>query len=197
MQPLGAGLAFWPMLPTALVGAAALIFLVPTRWLPVLVLGGMLCLIAAAWMLTLLGGSRASLPPPDAKAIIQGAAALLGLGAGATVSPALWLAGFSLPSKMVGRVFALVEMVRSIADFMLAPVMLEIMHMASWSPQPTPHGIATAAWYMLLISGAATLLVSAVYLLGCPALPRPNLEGWLGQNEKAFHSPALLEVLRH
>lgn len=195
-QPLDAGLALWPLLPTVVVSAALLGILIRTRWLPVLVLAGMLSLVAAAWILTLLGGSRWSTAPPNAETIIEGAAALLGFGAGATVSPALWIAGFSLPSKMVGRVFALVEMVRSVADFILAPVILEIMHMASWSPHPTPHGVATAAWYMLLISGAATLLLMAIYMLGGSFFPKPDLAAWLEKSQKALHSPPLFQVLR-
>ncbi|HLH98853.1 MAG TPA: hypothetical protein VKW08_27400 [Xanthobacteraceae bacterium] len=37
---------------------------------------------------------------------------LLGLGAGATVSPGLFLAGLSLPTQFIGRILALVELVR-------------------------------------------------------------------------------------
>jgi hypothetical protein len=79
---------------------------------------------------------------------------------------------------------------------MFSKVVAKLISASPATLQPTPHGVATAAWYMLLIAGAATLLISAVYLLGRPALPRPNLEGWVGQNEKAFHSPPLLEALR-
>lgn len=196
IQPLPAGLAFWPLLPSMALSAAALGLLVRTRWLPVLVLAGMLSLIVAAWMLTLLGAGNGSPPPADAVSVIQGSSALMGLGAGATVSPGLWLAGFSLQSKMVGRIFALIEMVRSVADFILAPVILQVMQDESRSPHPTAHGVATAAWYVLLICGAATALCCAVYLLGRAALPRPDLTRWLEKSEPAFQSPPLFHVLR-
>ncbi len=60
VQPLNASLDFWPLLPAVVVSATLLGILIRARWLPLLVLGGMLCLIAAAWMMTLLGGSRGS-----------------------------------------------------------------------------------------------------------------------------------------
>lgn len=89
--------------------------MIRSRYLPVFVLAGMLSLIGAAAALARLGSA-------DPHKIITAVALLLGFGAGATVSPALWVAGFSLPSKMVGMIFALVELVRSVADFILAPV---------------------------------------------------------------------------
>lgn len=52
------------------------------------------------------------------------------------------LAAFSLPSRIVGRTFALVELVRSVADFILAPVMLGIARVVSGAMHP---GAARAA----------------------------------------------------
>lgn len=196
IKPLAAGLAFWPLLPGMIVSAVALGLVVRTRWLPILVLAGMLSLVAAAWMLTVLDTGPGSTPAANAISVIQGASVLLGIGAGATVSPGLWMAGFSLQSKMVGRIFALIELVRSVADFILAPVMLEVMQVESRKPQPTAHGVATAAWYVLLLSGAATTLCCALYLLGRPSLPPPDLARWLETSEPAFSSPPLFDLLR-
>ena len=47
---------------------------------------------------------------------------LTGIGLGATVAPALFGAGFSLPSASLQRVFAIVELMRAVAAFMIAPI---------------------------------------------------------------------------
>jgi len=45
----------------------------------------------------------------------------MGLGVGALVSPALYVVGFSLRSSEIQRVFALVELVRGVTAFLVAP----------------------------------------------------------------------------
>jgi MFS family permease len=189
-NPLAAGLGFWPTLPGVLLSAALLGLLLRTHYLPLLILSGMLLLIGAGALLANPSGVG------NIRVHFTSVAVLLGLGAGATVAPGLWLAGFSLPSKMVGRTFALVELVRSIADYILAPVILEIAHVASSSTVPTPHGIAEAAWYTTLVIIASTALGVAVYLIGGPRLPRPDLDTWLSSSEPAFTSPPLASALR-
>lgn len=47
------------------------------------------------------------------------------------MSPGLFIAAFSLPSKLVGRSFALIELVRSGADFILAPILLRTARVMS------------------------------------------------------------------
>ncbi|HET9743599.1 MAG TPA: MFS transporter [Terriglobales bacterium] len=187
--PLAAGLAFWPQVAGAIISAVLLGALIRTRYLPVLILAGMLCLVAAGVVLMQMGG-------PHSQAVVMSAAGLMGLGAGGTVAPALWLAGFALPSKMVGRTFALVELVRSVADFILAPVILEVAHVASASTAPTPHGLAEAAWYTVLVTIAATALCAVLYLLSGAGLPTPDLDKWLSQNQPALHSPSIGAALR-
>jgi hypothetical protein len=50
----------------------------------------------------------------------------LGLGTGASVAPGLFSAAYCLPVKQIGRTFAVVELLRSAAAFLLAPVVLAI-----------------------------------------------------------------------
>lgn len=130
-------------------------------------------------------------------AAMRAAIGLFALGAGATVSPGLYLAGFSLPSKMVGRIFALVELVRSVADFLLAPVMLEVARVASGGKALTPEGIREALWITLLLTIGSTVLGIVLYLLGNVGLPRPDLDAWLKEGRTALASPLLAQALRH
>ncbi|WP_326609305.1 hypothetical protein OG949_03115 [Streptomyces scopuliridis] len=48
----------------------------------------------------------------NASAVVPVAALFLGFGAGAGVTPGLFLAGFSVPSAQIGPTFALVELLR-------------------------------------------------------------------------------------
>lgn len=97
---------------SAAVGAA-----LKTRWLAPLTGLGLASLIAGGWLLLDVVAGRSS-PGPGAF--------LLGIAAGAPVAPGLWLASLSLQSSLVGRTVAVVELVRSEADFIAAPVLLKI-----------------------------------------------------------------------
>jgi MFS family permease len=187
--PLSVGFAFWPQVVGVLITAGLLGVLLRTRFLPLLILAGMLALIGGGALLLTLGmrGSPAAM---------RAAAGLLGLGAGATVSPGLYLAAFSLPSKMVGRIFALVELVRSVADFILAPVMLEVARVASGGKALTADGLREAIWITILITIGATLFGVVLYLVGGAGLPRPDLEAWLKEGRTAVTSPLLGQAFR-
>ncbi|HEU5016708.1 MAG TPA: MFS transporter [Pseudolabrys sp.] len=187
--PLAAGLAFWPQVVGALITAALLGFLFRTRFLPVLAFSGMILLI--------IGGALLVLYTPDVeRAHLLATVSLLGLGAGATVSPGLFLAGFSLPAQVLGRIFALIELVRSVADFILAPVMSKVAAANSSHAPLELAGAHEALWLTMLISLAGTLFIAAVYALGGNLLPRPDLEAWLEKNGTAITSPPLLAVIR-
>ena len=120
------------------------------------ILTGMLMLIAAGTMLLLYNaGSSAAL-----RLAAMGA---LGLGAGATVSPALFLCGLPLQANLLGRIFALIELVRSAADLIIAPVMLRIARLASGSLNHAieMNGFHEAIFITLMIAVAATAIRSA------------------------------------
>lgn len=187
---LTTGLFFWPQVLGVIVTAVILMALIHTRYLPVFILAGMLLLIAAAILLLYF-------VPNGSPSMLLAVAALLGLGAGATVSPGLWMAAFSLPSKMVGRTFALVELVRSEADFMMGPVIVGVA--AAWSGGGSrfdASGIQYAIWIALLITAATTGFMIVLYLCGGFRLPVPDLEDWLKGDRPGFESPALFAALR-
>ncbi|HEY2037040.1 MAG TPA: MFS transporter [Steroidobacteraceae bacterium] len=187
---LQAGLTFWPQVVGVIITATLLGLLLRTRLLPFLVLGGMLVLLGAGALLLTLQ------PGPGARTTVLAAAGLLGLGAGATVSPGLYLAAFSLPSRIVGRTFALVELVRSVADFILAPVTLGVARVASGALQPSAAGLRFAIWLTLAVTAVLTLGGIALYLLGGVGLPRPDLVAWIEHNRPAIGSPPLAQKLR-
>ncbi len=170
VSPLSAGLAFWPA-PVALLGSAVLFgLLVRTKFLPLLVDLGLAALAAGAVVLLV----RSPDVPGPSTAL---AAALLGFGAGATVSPGLFLAGFGVPSKLLGRAFALVQLLRSQATFAVAPLLLAL---------PTARAGVAAALCLAVLGLLAAVLVPA---LSGARLRTPDLEAWLDRGERAMISP--------
>jgi MFS family permease len=181
---VAAGLLFWPQMVAVFVGAGLLGLLLASRYLPVLILAGMVALIGGGLLATLYN-------PHGSSALLLTANGLLGLGAGATVSPGLYLAGFSLPSNMVGRIFALVELVRSMADFILAPVMQQVARLASGGKTLNAAGIDVALWITIWGTLGLTIFGTALYLAARPRLPRPDLKAWLTGERTALVSPPL------
>jgi hypothetical protein len=165
--------------------------LLRTRFLPGLTLFGMLVLIASG------GALLFALGPMGSHRLLLGTIDMLGLGAGATVSPGLFMAAMSLPSQIVGRALALVELVRSEADFILAPVMLQVARLESGGHGLTPAGIRQAILITVMITGGTTLLGILLYLGSAGRrLPKPDLAGWLDHTEPAFESPPFWARLR-
>jgi MFS family permease len=188
-SPVETGVLFWPLAAAVCVTSVMLGLLLKTRFLPLLVLGGMLCLIGGGALILTLG-------PEGQPARTLAAAGMLGLGAGATVSPGLYLAGFPLPSKIIGRVFALVELVRSLADYIIAPVIAKIAREGSHKPPLDWPGVHEAAGVTLWITVGFTVVGALLWVAGGVGLPVPDIQGWLTQNKPAIRSPVLLARLR-
>jgi MFS family permease len=184
---LSIGVDFLPQILGVTIAALALGALVRTRFLPHLTLAGMVALIAAGAILALLGGQ-------PSRGVVLLVTALLGLGAGASVSPGLWIAGMSLPVQLVGRTFALVELVRSLGDFVLAPVLGKV---ATVYGKPSPlHGLHVATWASLAVAVVGTAVGLFLWWASDATAQQPNLEGWHDEGDTAIHSPPPLARLR-
>jgi hypothetical protein len=186
---LAVGLSLLPEILGVLVSAIAFSLLLRTRFVPIFILVGMSALIATGVLLT-------RITPSAFEPRLLFAAGLLGLGAGATVSPGLDMAAFSLASHMVGRVMALVELVRSLADFILGPVMLEVARLASSDGNLTQTGVTTALTITILIAVVLTLFGVALFLAARPGLPRPDFHRYIVDGGTALDSPPLLAAMR-
>ena len=178
-EPAAAGLLFWPMPVGLVVAAVALGAVFRTRYLPVLVNVGLLALGGGcALLLGLSASGGTGLVPP--------AAALLGFGAGATVTPGLLLAGLGVHPHLLGRAFALVQLLRLTTSFAVAPV---VVHLAQ-SHGSRADGIHLGVWVSLAISMLGLVLSLAVPALSGARLERPDLEAWLEDGERGIASPA-------
>src|SRR5579885_1743938 len=102
-----------------------------------------------------IGVFRIQVPPSQELTLIG--SGLTGIGLGAAVAPALFVAGFSLPSASLQRVFAIVELLRAVAAFMIAPV---FAHFAATVGGDPKTGTGLALWIGLgLAVGGAVIAV--------------------------------------
>jgi MFS family permease len=183
--PLHLGLLFLPELAGALLTAVALGVVLKRRALQYLPLVGMAFLAAGIAVF------RIQLPPTQALTLIG--SGLTGIGLGASVAPALFVAGFSLPAASLQRVFAIVELLRAVAAFMVAPV---FVHFAATVGGNPIAGTGIALWIGLgiAISGAAAAVL--LYVLGGARPRTPNLERFMNGEGPAWYSPPLLAAVR-
>src|SRR4029077_17890673 len=126
---------------------------------------------------------------PSSQAATLVASGLTGIGLGATVAPALFVAGFSLPSANLQRVFAIVELLRAVAAFMIAPI---LAHFALTVGGGLESGTEIALWigFGLALGGAA--IGVAIYALGGARPQTPDIDRFLEGDDPAWYSPPLL-----
>ncbi|HEX6452605.1 MAG TPA: universal stress protein [Trebonia sp.] len=183
--PLHLGLLFVPELGGAVVAAIVFGTVVSRRLIHYFVLAGMVLLAAGILVL------RAAVPPTAGLALAG--TALVGVGVGASVTPALFLIGFSLRSPSIQRVFSISEMLRAVAGFLLAPVLLHFA--VSLTGQPTP-AMNTALWICFGIAAGGAVVGVLLYLLGGVHPAASVLTRWMSGKEPGWESPPLLAVLR-
>lgn len=184
--PLRTAAYFAPEFGAAVLVAVLFGILFRTRFTPILALTGMLSVVAAAALLIAVG--------PRTGAVDGAVTGLLGLGVGASVSPALFLAGLSLESKMLQRVFALIELMRGVTAFLVAPILVFLAGVISSNEQA---GLLDAVWICLAIAGAGFVGALTIYLSGRPWLEVPDIGRWQGApDQPAWSSPRLLASWR-
>jgi hypothetical protein len=127
-------------------------------------------------LVALAGGVVLLLADSSSAAAVLPAVLLLGIGAGATVSPGLFLIGLGMPSQQLGRAFALVQLLRSMATYAVAPVVVAVA--------PGHDGFVA----MAVVAGAGLVAALAVPALSGARLRAPDVEAWLA-GDKALPSP--------
>ncbi|HEY2601043.1 MAG TPA: MFS transporter [Thermoleophilaceae bacterium] len=180
LPPAHLGALFWPEFGAAVATAVLFGLIFRTRFVALLAFAGLLVMGAGAAVLSGVGSGS--------DAVVLVGSALLGLGVGASVSPALFLAGFSLKSKQLPRVFALIELLRGVAAFMLAPVLLHVAQTVGGNPE---SGTKTAIWICFAIAIGGALIAASLFVLGRARLQAPDLEPWLEGEQPAIESPPL------
>jgi Major Facilitator Superfamily len=182
---LHVGLLYLPEVAGAVITAVLLGVLITKRAIHYLPLAGMFFLAAGIAVF------RIDVPSSEAATLVG--AALTGIGLGATVAPALFVAGFSLPSASLQRVFAIVELMRAVAAFMIAPI---FAHLAATVGGDADAGTGIALWIGLGLALGGAAIGVAIYA-ACGARPQtPDIEGFVEGDGPAWYSPPLLAKLR-
>jgi nucleotide-binding universal stress UspA family protein/MFS family permease len=183
--PLHLGLLYIPELAAAVLTAIVFGAVFSTRFIHYYALTGMVILAAGILVL------RAVIPPGSA--LTLAGSALVGIGIGASVVPALFLAGYSLRSAAIQRVFAILELLRAIAAFLIAPILLHFAVTVTGLPSAAMN---TALWICFGLSAGGAVVGVLLYALGRVRPTAPALERWMGGMEPAWESPPLLAELR-
>ena len=185
-SPVRVGLLYLPELGGAIVMAFVFGFVITRRAMHYLPLVGMALLAAGIVVF------RFAIPANQSLVLVG--ATLTGLALGATVAPALFVAGFSLRSNSLQRVFAIIELLRAVAAFMVAPI---FAYFAIAAPGDLVAGTGLALWigFGLAIGGA--VFGVAIYALSGARPQRPDLDEFLDGDSPAWYSPPLLARLRN
>ena len=183
--PLHLGLLYLPEFGGAVITAVLLGVLLNKRAIHYLPLVGMGFLAAGIAVF------RIQVPPTQTLTLIG--SGLTGIGLGATVAPALFVAGFSLPSASLQRVFAIVELFRAVAAFMIAPVFAHFAVTVGGNPTA---GTGIALWIGLGLAVGGAAIGVLLYALGGARPQTPQLGQFMDGEEPAWYSPPLLAAVR-
>ncbi|MCW2935880.1 MAG: arabinose efflux permease family protein, partial [Actinomycetia bacterium] len=183
--PVHLGLLYVPELAAAIVTAIVFGAVFRTRLIHYYALAGMALLAAGVLVL------RDAIPPTST--LVLAGSALVGIGIGGSVVPALFLAGYSLRSASIQRVYAILELLRAFAAFLIAPILLHFAVTLTGLPSPA---MSTALWICFGLSAGGAVVFVLLYLLGRVRPSAPALERWMGGQEPGWESPPLLAALR-
>ncbi|WP_333770577.1 MFS transporter [Streptomyces sp. IBSBF 2435] len=184
-SPLHLGLLYLPEFGGAVIAAFVFGSVFRTHLLHYFVLVGLLFLTVGIVLM------NAAAPPTGPLTSVG--SGLVGVGVGSSVVPALFIAGFSLRSTNVQRVFAIIELMRAVAAFMIAPVLLYVAANVGSDPD---SGTRTALWICFGISVAGALGAIGLYVAGRVRPPTPSVDGWMSGERPGWDSPPLFARFR-
>ena len=133
-------------------------------------------LVGMAFLAAGIAVFRIQVPPTQTLTLIG--SGLTGIGLGAAVAPALFVAGFSLPAASLQRVFAIVELLRAVAAFMVAPV---FAHFAATVGGDPTAGTGIVLWIGLGIAISGAVAAVLLYALGGARAQTPDLAALHGR----------------
>jgi hypothetical protein len=184
-SPLKIGILYLPEVAGAIITAFALGRVITTKNVHYLPLVGMVFLAAGILVF------RIQVPSSEVGTLIG--SGLTGIGLGATVAPALFVAGFSLAAANLQRVFAIVELLRAVAAFMIAPI---FAHFAVNASGGLVEGTGQALWIGLALAVIGAVVAVALYAAGGARPQKPDMETFLAGQKPAWYSPPLLAKIR-
>jgi nucleotide-binding universal stress UspA family protein/MFS family permease len=183
--PLQLGLLFVPELGATVIAAIMFGVVFRTRYIHYFALGGVIVMVVGILVL------RSAVPPTQTVTLIG--SGLTGIGIGASVTPALFLAALSLRSRDVQRVLSILELFRAVAAFMVAPI---LAHFAVTLAGVPTAAMGTVWWALFAIAAGGALIAVLLYLLGGVRPADPAVEAWMQGPEPAWYSAPLFAAIR-
>jgi nucleotide-binding universal stress UspA family protein/MFS family permease len=183
--PLHVGLLYLPELAAAVIAAVVFGVVLRSRYIHYFALIGIIVLVAGILVL------RSSVPPTQTLTLVG--SGLTGIGIGASVTPALFLAALSLRSRDVQRVLSILELFRAVAAFMVTPILAHFAVTLAGVPTPA---MDTVWWAIFAIAAGGVLIAVLLYLLGGVRPAAPAIEAWMQGPEPAWYSPPLFAAIR-
>src|SRR5215472_10086744 len=156
-----------------------------SRYIHYFALSGIIILIAGILVL------RNATPPTQTLTLLG--SGLTGIGIGASVTPALFLAALSLRSRDVQRVLSILELFRAVAAFMVTPILAHFAVTLAGVPTPA---MGTVWWAIFAIAAGGVLIAVLLYMLGGVRPAAPAIDGWMQGPDPAWYSPPLLAAIR-
>jgi nucleotide-binding universal stress UspA family protein len=134
---------------------------------------------------------RSAVPPTQTVTLVG--SGLTGIGIGASVTPALFLAALSLRSRDVQRVLSVLELFRAVAAFMVTPILAHFAITLAGVPTPA---MGVVWWAIFAIAAGGVLIAVLLYWLGGARPVQPAVEAWMDGPEPAWYSPPLFAAIR-
>jgi nucleotide-binding universal stress UspA family protein/MFS family permease len=182
---LRVGLLFVPELGATVIAAIIFGLVFNTRYIHYFALIGIIVLIAGILVL------QSAVPPTQTLTMLG--SGLIGIGIGASVVPALFLAALSLRSRDVQRVLSILELFRAVAAFMVTPILAHFAVTLAGVPTPA---MGTVWWALFAIAAGGVLISVLLYLVGGVRPAAPAVDAWMDGPEPAWYSPPLFAALR-
>jgi MFS family permease len=185
-SPVHGAMLFWPEFGGAVVSAIAFALLLRTRWLSAGAFTGIGLLAGGVAIMTGVATG------PHVLVVVG--SGLIGIGVGAAVAPALFIAGFTVVSSQLQRVIAMIELLRAVAAFLAAPILLHLAMTVNGGPKGA--GINTGMWVCLAIAAGGGFVSVYLFVLGRARPQRPDIERWQEGEGPAWDSPPLAAGIR-
>jgi MFS family permease len=185
--PAHIGSLFWPFFAAAVLMAVVFGVTLRTRWLAAMVWVGLAILAGGIAITTGVAHGRHSL--------VTIGSAMLGVGVGSAVAPALFIAGYSVRAMYIQRVFAMIELLRAVAAFLTGPVLLHLALTTNGGLKG--DGISTSLWVCFAIACLGGLTSVYIFVIGGARLQAPDIELWEKGEVPAWDSPPLFDGLKH
>jgi len=183
--PLHVGLLYVPELGATVIAAIMFGVVFRSRYIHYFALIGTIFLVAGVLVL------RSTIPPTQALTLLG--SGLTGIGIGASVTPALFLAALSLRSRDVQRVLSILELFRAVAAFMVTPILAHFAVTLAGVPTPA---MSTVWWAIFAVAAGGLLIAVLLYVLGGARPADPAVEAWMQGPEPAWYSPPLFAAIR-